>query len=59
MRRLENPDGQVAEGTREGILHSYPCHSEDRKLFKNAAKASKHKTLAGWIRYALREAASR
>ena len=31
---------------------------DDRKLFEKAAKASEHKTLSGWIRNALREAAS-
>jgi uncharacterized protein (DUF1778 family) len=31
---------------------------EDRKLFEKAAKASEHKTLSGWIRHTLREAAS-
>ncbi len=29
----------------------------DRKLFEKAARASEHKTLSGWIRHVLREAA--
>jgi|GEM_PF-1192022 len=31
---------------------------EERRLFERAAKASEHKTLSGWIRHTLREAAS-
>ncbi len=30
---------------------------EERKLFEKAAKASEHKTLSGWIRHTLRQAA--
>jgi uncharacterized protein (DUF1778 family) len=30
---------------------------EERRLFEKAAKASEHKTLSGWIRHSLREAA--
>jgi uncharacterized protein (DUF1778 family) len=32
--------------------------AEDRKLFEKATKASEHKTLSGWIRHTLREAAT-
>jgi len=30
---------------------------EERKMFEKAAKASEHKTLSGWIRHTLRQAA--
>lgn len=33
-------------------------NDEDRRLFEKAANASEHKTLSGWIRDTLREAAS-
>lgn len=31
----------------------------DRKLFEEAAKASDHKTISGWLRHVAREAASK
>lgn len=34
-------------------------NAEDRKLFAQAAKASDHKTISGWLRHVAREAAAK
>ena len=47
------PKGQVKEG-----YIPIRVKPEERKMFEKAAKASEHKTLSGWIRHTLREAAN-
>ena len=46
------PKGEVKEG-----YIPIRVKPEERKMFEKAAKASEHKTLSGWIRHTLREAA--
>jgi uncharacterized protein (DUF1778 family) len=46
------PKGEVKEG-----YIPIRVKPDERKLFERAAKASEHKTLSGWIRHTLREAA--
>jgi len=49
---------KLPKGHAKGEIIPVRVNPEDRKLFEKAAKASEHKTLSGWIRNALREAAS-
>jgi uncharacterized protein (DUF1778 family) len=53
MGRPKLPKGHAKE-----TIIPVRVNGEDRKLFERAAKASEHKTLSGWIRHTLREAAS-
>jgi len=46
------PKGEVKEG-----YIPIRVKPEERKMFEKAAKASEHKTLSGWIRHTLRQAA--
>ena len=46
------PKGEVKEG-----YIPIRVKPEERKMFERAAKASEHKTLSGWIRHTLRQAA--
>jgi uncharacterized protein (DUF1778 family) len=46
------PKGEVKEG-----YIPIRVKPDERKLFEKAAKASEHKTLSGWIRHTLRQAA--
>lgn len=48
---------RLPKGHAKGIIVPVRVNPEDRKLFEKAAKASEHKTLSGWIRHSLREAA--
>lgn len=54
MGRPKLPKGHV-----KGDIIPVRVNPDDRKLFERAAKASEHKTLSGWIRHSLREAATR
>jgi len=47
------PKGEVKEG-----YIPIRVKPEERKMFEKAAKTSEHKTLSGWIRHTLREAAN-
>ena len=49
---------KLPKGHAKGIIVPVRVNPEDRKLFEKAANASEHKTLSGWIRHTLREAAS-
>jgi len=46
------PKGEVKEG-----YIPIRVKPEERKMFEKAAKASEHKTLSGWIRHPLIQAA--
>ena len=48
---------KLPKGHAKGSYIPIRVNDEDRKLFAKAAKASEHKTLSGWIRHTLREAA--
>jgi uncharacterized protein (DUF1778 family) len=48
----------LPKGHVKGSYIPIRVNNEDRKLFEKATKASEHKTLSGWIRHTLREAAS-
>ena len=48
---------KLPKGHAKGIIVPVRVNPDDRKLFEKTAKASEHKTLSGWIRHALREAA--
>ncbi len=48
---------KLPKGHAKGVIMPVRVNPEDRKLFEKAAKASEHKTLSGWIRHTLREAA--
>ena len=52
MGRPKLPKGHV-----KADIIPVRVNPDDRKLFERAAKASEHKTLSGWIRQTLREAA--
>ena len=54
MGRPKLPKGHV-----KADIIPVRVNPDDRKLFERAAKASEHKTLSGWIRHSLREAATR
>ena len=48
---------KLPKGHAKGLIVPVRVNPEERKLFEKAAKASEHKTLSGWIRHTLREAA--
>jgi hypothetical protein len=50
---------KLPKGHAKGKIVPVRLNDEEVKLFSKAAKASEHKTLSGWIRHTLREAASR
>ena len=50
---------KLPKGHAKGFIMPARVNHEDRKLFEKAAKASEHKTLSAWIRYALREMAAK
>jgi uncharacterized protein (DUF1778 family) len=49
---------KLPKGHAKGVIVPVRVNPDDRKLFEKAAKASEHKTLSGWIRHTLREAAT-
>lgn len=50
---------KLPKGHAKGVILPVRVNPDDRKLFEKAARASEHKTLSGWIRHTLREAAER
>ena len=50
---------KLAKGEAKGVIVPVSVNPEDRKLFEKAANASEHKTLSGWIRHVLRDAAQK
>ena len=50
---------KLPKGAAKGRIVPVRFNDEELKLFTKAANASEHKTLSGWIRYSLREAATR
>ena len=48
---------KLPKGHAKGIIRPVRFTEADLKLFEKAAKSSEHKTLSGWIRHTLREAA--
>ncbi len=54
-KKLGRP--KLPKGHAKGVIVPVRVNPEDRKLFERAAKVSEHKTLSGWIRHSLREAA--
>ena len=50
---------KLPKGHAKGRIVPVRFNEEDLKLFAKAAKASEHKTLSGWIRHTLREAANK
>jgi uncharacterized protein (DUF1778 family) len=49
---------KLPKGHAKGVIVPVRVNPDDRKLFEKAAKVSEHKTLSGWIRHTLREAAT-
>jgi uncharacterized protein (DUF1778 family) len=50
---------KLPKGHAKGRIVPVRLNEDDLKLFAKAAKASEHKTLSGWIRHSLREAANK
>jgi uncharacterized protein (DUF1778 family) len=50
---------KLPKGHAKGVIVPVRVNPDDRKLFEKAANASEHKTLSAWIRYTLREAATK
>ena len=50
---------KLPKGVAKGRIVPVRLNNEELKLFTRAANASDHKTLSGWIRHSLREAATR
>lgn len=50
---------KLPKGHAKGKILPVRVNAEDMKAFTKAAKASEHKTLSGWIRHTLREAATK
>jgi len=50
---------KLPKGHAKGVIRPIRFTEADIKMFERAAKASEHKTLSGWIRHSLREAATR
>jgi hypothetical protein len=50
---------KLPKGHAKGKVVPVRLNDEEVKLFAKAAKASEHKTLSGWIRHTLREAANK
>jgi hypothetical protein len=48
---------KLPKGHAKGVIRPVRFTEADLKLFEKAAKASEHKTLSGWIRHTLRQAA--
>ena len=48
---------KLPKGHAKGVIVPVRVNPEDRRLFEKAAKASDHKTLSGWMRHTLKEAA--
>jgi len=55
-KKLGRP--RLPKGHAKGVIVPVRVNPDDRKLFEKAAKASEHKTLSGWIRHTLKEAAT-
>jgi hypothetical protein len=49
---------KLPKGHAKGVIRPVRFTEAELKLFEKAAKASEHKTLSGWIRHMLREAAT-
>lgn len=49
----------LPKGHAKGKILPVRVNAEDMKAFTKAAKASEHKTLSGWIRHTLRQAAEK
>ena len=49
---------KLPKGHAKGVIVPVRVNPEDRKLFEKAARASEHKTLSGWIRHTLKNAAT-
>jgi hypothetical protein len=56
-KKLGRP--KLPKGHAKGVIVPVRVNPDDRKLFEKAAKESEHKTLSGWIRHTLKEAASK
>ena len=50
---------KLPKGHAKGRIVPVRVNPEDLKLWTSAAKADGHKTLSGWIRHTLREAANK
>ena len=50
---------KLPKGHAKGKIVPVRLNDEELKLFTKAANVSEHKTLSGWIRHTLREAATR
>jgi hypothetical protein len=50
---------KLPKGHAKGRIVPVRLNEEDLKLFAKVTKASEHKTLSGWIRHTLREAANK
>jgi uncharacterized protein (DUF1778 family) len=50
---------KLPKGAAKGRIVPVRLSDEELKLFTKAANASEHKTLSGWIRQSLRDAATR
>jgi uncharacterized protein (DUF1778 family) len=48
---------KLPKGLAKGVIVPVRVSPQDRKLFKKAAMTDGHKTLSGWIRQTLRQAA--
>ena len=56
-KKLGRP--KLPKGQSKGKIVPVRLNDEELKMFTKAANASEHKTLSSWIRYSLREAATR
>ena len=50
---------KLAKGEAKGKILPVRVNPEDLKAFTKASDRSEHKTLSGWIRHTLREAAEK
>jgi uncharacterized protein (DUF1778 family) len=58
MPKVKKPGRpKLPKGEAKGKIVPVRLDNEEIKLFTKAANASEHKTLSGWIRHTLREAA--
>lgn len=48
---------RLPKGHAKGVIRPVRFSEAELKMFEKAAKASEHKTLSGWIRHTLKQAA--
>ena len=56
-KKLGRP--KLPKGHAKGVIRPVRFTEAELKMFEKAAKESEHKTLSGWIRHTLKEAAAK